>query len=187
MFVKRKNKRATRSRGKTLIVRGASGSGKAHNGCHGSFPLLKCRQPSQPTFIFKWGKEPVYMTYMGNGLTTSVAQSSLWMGYIRGIENSRWALGYILLRKDGCLASKILLIFPSDKQRATTSANYQPELQQDAKQNIVGQTAAQIHLSAFTNKNFYSSPLLYRNPDYISEETKSYQQNPNVENLFREN
>ena len=73
------------------------------------------------------------MAYMGNGHTTSVAQLSLWMGYI-------------LLRKDGCLASKILLIFPSDKQRATKSANYQPELKQDAKQNIVGQTAAQIHL-----------------------------------------
>ena len=126
----------------------------------------------------------IYMTYMGNGLTTSVAQLSLWMGYVRGIENSRSALGYILLRKDGCLVSKTLLIFPSDKQWATTSANYQPELQQGAKQNIVGQTAAQIHLSPFTNKNFYSSPLLYRNPDYISEETKSYQQNPNVENLL---
>merc|ERR1712156_577066 len=102
------------SRGKTLIVRGASGSGKVHYGCQGSFPLLKCSQLPFPTYKISGLREVVYIIY-GKWLYNK-------RGAIISVDekyssSQRWLFG-----------EQILLIFPSDKQRAQhlrfTSQNY---------------------------------------------------------------
>ena len=111
------------SRGTTLIVRGASGSGKVHYGCQGSFPLLKCSQLPFPTYKIKvgWGKLSIYHIW-------EIALQQAWRNYLCGWEIFFFAkmvvwranIAYISIRQ----------------ATSTTSANYQPELQQDAKQTL---------------------------------------------------
>ena len=111
------------SRGKTPIVRGASGSGKVHYGCQGSFPLLKCSQLPFPTYKIKvgWGKLSIYHIW-------EIALQQAWRNYLCGWEIFFFAKMVVWRAYIANISIR--------QATSTTSANYQPELQQDAKQTL---------------------------------------------------
>ena len=111
------------SRGPTPIVRGASGSGKVHYGCQGSFPLLKCSQLPFPTYKIKvgWGKLSIYHIW-------EIALQQAWRNYLCGWEIFFFAKMVVWRAYIANISIR--------QATSTTSANYQPELQQDAKQTL---------------------------------------------------
>ena len=111
------------SRGTTPIVRGASGSGKVHYGCQGSFPLLKCSQLPFPTYKIKvgWGKLSIYHIW-------EIALQQAWRNYLCGWEIFFFAKMVVWRAYIANISIR--------QATSTTSANYQPELQQDAKQTL---------------------------------------------------